>query len=184
MVIKMAQILIIVCIIIFYYNRKRIRDSGGAPGNRSMPNTTVTSAGSASKKPAAGNPYAGNTGNSGGYTGRAGIPAARGGVKQTAHNRRAQAAIQEAKEDGHSTTAYLMEKAEADAREHEREKYEEQRRLYETRGGLAVAERFLDGDSIPQGRRCVRCGYCGADNLIPTAAKIRYSCYFCREPIN
>lgn len=35
------------------------------------------------------------------------------------------------------------------AREHEREKYKEQQRLYETRGGLAVAERFLDGDSIP-----------------------------------
>lgn len=111
------------------------------------------------------------------------MPVARGGTRQAAQRKPMQAAIQEAKEDGHSTTAYLMEKAEADAREHEREKYEEQRRLYESRGGLAVAERFLDGDSIPQGRRLVRCGYCGADNLIPTAARTGYSCYFCREPL-
>ena len=94
-----------------------------------------------------------------------------------------QSAIQEAKEDGHSTTAYLMEKAEADAREHAKEKFEEQKRLYETRGGLAVAERYLDGDIIPQGKRCVNCGYCGAENLVPMIPKTKYSCYFCREPL-
>ena len=91
--------------------------------------------------------------------------------------------IQQAKEDGHSTTAYLMEKAEADAREHAKEKYEEQKRLYETRGGLAVAERFLDGDSIPQGKRCVNCSYCGAENLVPMMPRTKYSCYFCREAL-
>ena len=95
----------------------------------------------------------------------------------------AQSAIQEAKEDGHSTTAYLMEKAEADAKEHAKEKFEEQKRLYETRGGLAVAERYLDGDIIPQGKRCVNCGYCGAENLVPMIPRTKYSCYFCREPL-
>lgn len=92
-------------------------------------------------------------------------------------------AIQEAKEDGNSTTAYLMEKAEADQREHAREKYEEQKRLYETRGGLAPAGRYLDGDTIPQGRKCVICGYCGAENLIPIVPRTKYSCYFCRKPL-
>lgn len=92
-------------------------------------------------------------------------------------------AIQEAKEDGNTTTAYLMEKAEADQREHAREKYEEQKRLYETSGGLTPAERYLDGDTIPRGRKCVICGYCGAENLIPIVPKTKYSCYFCREAI-
>lgn len=90
---------------------------------------------------------------------------------------------QEAKEDGNTTTAYLMEKAEADAREHAREKFEEQKRLHETRGGLAVAERYLDGDTVPQGKRIVNCGYCGAENLMPMMPRTKYSCYFCREPL-
>ena len=91
--------------------------------------------------------------------------------------------MQEAREDGNSTTAYLTEKAEADAREHAKEKYEEQKRLYETRGGLAAAERYLDGDSIPQGKKCIKCGYCGAENLVPMIPRTKYSCYFCREPL-
>lgn len=103
---------------------------------------------------------------------------------QPAPRQSAQAAIQEAKEDGHSTTAYLMEKAEADAREHAKEKYEEQKRLYETRGGLAVADRYLEGEMIPNGKKCINCGYCGAENLIPMVPRTRYSCYFCREPLN
>ncbi len=89
----------------------------------------------------------------------------------------------ETKEDSHATTAYLKEKAEEDARQHAKEKFEEQKRLYETRGGLAVAERYLDGDLIPQGKRCVTCGYCGAENLVPMQQRTRYSCYFCREAL-
>ena len=95
----------------------------------------------------------------------------------------AKSAIEEAKEDGHSTTAYLMEKAEADAKEHAKEKFEEQKRLYETRGGLPVAERHFEGDPLPQGRQCVKCGYCGAENLLPMTPRTRYSCYFCREAL-
>lgn len=94
-------------------------------------------------------------------------------------------AVIEAREDkeSHATTAYLKEKAEEDARQHAKEKFEEQKRLYEARGGLAVAERYLDGDLIPQGRQRVKCGYCGADNLLPMQPRTRYSCYFCREAL-
>ena len=109
--------------------------------------------------------------------------ASRHNPAQPARHNSAQAAIQEAKEDGNTTTAYLMEKAQADAKEHAKEKYEEQKRLYETRGGLAVAERYLDGDSIPQGKKCVNCGYCGAENLVPMIPRTKYSCYFCREAL-
>ena len=105
-------------------------------------------------------------------------------AKPPVQKKSAQAAIQGAKEDGNSTTAYLMEKAAADAREHAKEKYEEQKRLYETRGGLAVAERYLEGDQIPNGKRRINCGYCGAENLIPMIPRTRYSCYFCREPLS
>lgn len=104
-------------------------------------------------------------------------------AQQTMRHKSAQEAIREAREDGNSTTAYLMEKAEADAREHAKEKFEEQKRLYETRGGLAAAERYLDGDPIPQGKKCINCGYCGAENLVPMIPRTKYSCYFCREPL-
>lgn len=93
-------------------------------------------------------------------------------------------AVKETQEDSHATTAYLKEKAEEDARQHAKEKFEEQKRLYETRGGLAVAERYLDGDLIPQGKQRVKCGYCGADNLVPIQPRTRYSCYFCREALS
>lgn len=83
-----------------------------------------------------------------------------------------------------STTAYLAKKAEEDAREHAREKWEEEKRLREAKGGLIVAQRYLDGDPVPNGQRCVACGYCGAENLVPMMPRTRYSCYFCREPLN
>lgn len=82
-----------------------------------------------------------------------------------------------------STTEYLAQKAKEDAVEHAREKYEEQKRLQESRGGLAVAERLIEGDSVPRGKQCVICGYCAAENLIPMVPRGRYSCYFCREPL-
>ena len=93
------------------------------------------------------------------------------------------AEVKEATDGENATTAYLKEKAEEDARQHAKEKFEEQKRLYETRGGLAVAERYLDGDLIPQGKQCVKCGYCGAENLVPMRTRTQYSCYFCREAL-
>ena len=155
----MFGILITIFIVIaVYYRIQRVRQEGGSPYDKnSLPNTTVTT------------PPANNT--------------TRPPAQQTIRHQSAQAAIQEAREEGNSTTAYLMEKAEADAREHAKEKFEEQKRLYETRGGLAVAERYLEGDSIPQGKKCVSCGYCGAENLVPMIPRQKYSCYFCREPL-
>jgi hypothetical protein len=92
--------------------------------------------------------------------------------------------VEAMKEDGHTTTAYLQEKADADAREHAMEKYEEQRRQQDAGRGMTPAERLYPGDSVPQGRRCVICGYCAAENLVPMVPRTKYSCYFCREPLN
>ncbi len=115
-------------------------------------------------------------------TGRMPAPP-QGTSRRAAKQKAAQDAVREAREDGNNTTAYLMEKAQEDAREHAREKYEEQKRLAASRGGLPVAERYLLGDSVPQGKRLVNCGYCGAENLIPMVPRTRYSCYFCRETL-
>lgn len=187
----MFEILVLILIgWVIYRKVKANQEDGGAKGNSSLPNTTVTTYnpkkmfgisneedlkkfikstepiqtlfGKTNEKP----------------QGQQGAKPSMAQSNKTAHE-----AIREAREDGNSTTAYLMEKAAADQREHEREKYEEQKRLYETRGGLAPAERYLDGETIPQGRKCVICGYCAAENLIPIVPKTRYSCYFCREPL-
>ncbi len=83
-----------------------------------------------------------------------------------------------------STLAYLEEKARQDAVEHEMEKREEAKRLYESSGGLRPAGRLYEGDRVPNGCKCVACGYCGAQNLIPVGARERFSCYFCREPLD
>lgn len=209
----MVQTIIFIIFIVVIVKRfKNFKQDGGMNGSGSMPNTTVTTKNprealgipenadlkevieSINKPTKSGqtifgriNPnYIGHNSNipqSGGDRNRPAQAAAQTRPTQAAQQKSTQSAIQEAKEDGHSTTAYLMEKAEADAREHAKEKFEEQKRLYETRGGLAVAERYLEGDSIPQGKRCVNCGYCGAENLIPMIPRTKYSCYFCREPL-
>lgn len=83
-----------------------------------------------------------------------------------------------------STMAYLEEKARQDAEEHAREKQEEAQRLHKNFGGLRVAERLYEGNAVPNGKRCIICGYCGAENLVPMMPRERYSCFFCREPIN
>ncbi|MCM1156020.1 MAG: hypothetical protein NC314_08550 [Roseburia sp.] len=83
-----------------------------------------------------------------------------------------------------STLAYLEEKARQDAMEHAKEKQEEAQRLHKNYGGLRVAERLYEGNSVPDGKRCIVCGYCGAENLVPMMPRERYSCFFCREPIN
>ena len=82
-----------------------------------------------------------------------------------------------------STTAYLNEKARQDAIEHAREDREEEMRLKKAYGGLRVAERLYEGDSVPQGRKLCVCGYCGAENLLPMMAREQFCCYFCREPL-
>lgn len=201
----MFELIIIIFIGVVVYKRyQRLKQDGGVKGNNSLPNTTVTTKNprevlgipetadlkeviqSINKPTKSGQTIFGQINPN--YTGQHNNPVQTNStgnmpVQTASRQKSAQAAVQEAKEDGNSTTAYLMEKAEADAREHAKEKFEEQKRLYETRGGLAVAERFLEGDSIPQGKRCVNCGYCGAENLIPMIPRTKYSCYFCREPL-
>lgn len=154
-------IIIIAWIII---RNKGIADRVGK--SQSMPNTTVTSAGEPARRK---------------ETMTVGTHPQAAGKKPAAAQEKRDA--EDAREDGHSTTAYLLEKAEADERAHAREKYEEQKRLRESRGGLIVAERLYDGDPVPGGKRCVVCGYCGAENLVPMTARTQYSCYFCREPL-
>ena len=175
-------IIIIIFIVVIAKRIKNFKQDGGMNGSGSMPNTTVTAPtvnnNPVQPRPAQARPFRAAAQNRPAQTAAQNRP-----VQAAAQQKSPQSAIQEAKEDGHSTTAYLMEKAEADAREHAKEKFEEQKRLYETRGGLAVAERYLEGDSIPQGKRCVNCGYCGAENLIPMMPRTKYSCYFCREPL-
>lgn len=173
---------IIVCTIVY----KRVQNAKGTGrGNNSLPNTTVTTANPQNTRPQNVQPQNANPSPYVSQNNRKSVFPAHGAAKTPVQqHQEARKAIQEAKEDGHSTTAYLMEKAEADAREHAKEKYEEQKRLHETRGGLAVAERYLEGDLIPNGKRCINCGYCGAENLIPMIPRTRYSCYFCREPLN
>ena len=184
---------IVVLIIIGWVLYKKIKakqEDGGAKGNNSLPNTTVTTYNPKKmfdisdeedlKK------FIKSTEPIQSLFGKVNEKSQEqnGSKHTTTHaNKSVNEAIQEAKEDGNSTTAYLMEKAAADQREHAREKFEEQRRLYETRGGLSAAERYLDGDAIPQGKKCVICGYCGAENLIPMIPRTKYSCYFCREPL-
>lgn len=176
----MLELIVIIIICVAIHKRvQNAKGNGGTRGNQSLPNTTVTTSNPSKARPQNANPNPYASQNS-----KRGLFPPHGAAKPPAQRQSAQAAIQEAKEDGHSTTAYLMEKAEADAREHAKEKYEEQKRLYETRGGLAVADRYLDGEMIPNGKKCINCGYCGAENLIPMVPRTRYSCYFCREPLN
>ena len=156
----LVELIIIVAIVWWVVKKKKDAVNGGNPGNGAGPQVTVTPA----------NQQKDNTD----YFRKNTTPKSNAGTRN---------AVEEAKQDGHSTTAYLMEKAQADAREHAKEKMEEQKRLREARGNLAVAERLFDGDPVPQGKRCVVCGYC-AENLVPMMPRTSYSCYFCREPLN
>lgn len=83
-----------------------------------------------------------------------------------------------------TVTDYLAEKARKDQIEHAIEKRQENQRLAEKSGGLTPAERLYDGDPVPNGKFCVCCSYCAAENLIPIGSRMQYSCYFCREPLH
>ncbi|MCC8140002.1 MAG: hypothetical protein LIO67_06865 [Lachnospiraceae bacterium] len=39
------------------------------------------------------------------------------------------------------------------------------------------------GEEVRQGQICVRCGYCGAENLVPSGSREHYHCYFCWEKL-
>lgn len=80
-----------------------------------------------------------------------------------------------------STTQYLQHKADLDTQEHARDDYETQKQILWETGGAGTGERLLEGDGIPAHKMCVRCRYCGADNLLPQGTGTKYTCYFCRE---
>ncbi len=82
-----------------------------------------------------------------------------------------------------STTEYLNRKAMQDQQEHRKEKYLEIQRARKETGGIPQAVRLYEGDSVPRGMQCVKCGYCHADNLIPEGSRAKYTCYFCREEL-
>lgn len=188
----LIQVLFIWGIIIFILKKRKSTSSGDG---RQAPNTTVTTGGANNhqnngtmmqKHPQSGHWGQNMQGAKGGGPGMQGGTGGWGrNNTQPAPAPMAQAVTSQAKgrDEEESTTEYLAKKAQEDAREHAKEKWEEEKRLRESRGGLAVAERHLDGDPVPQNKRCVICGYCAAENLVPMTARARYSCYFCREPL-
>lgn len=40
-----------------------------------------------------------------------------------------------------------------------------------------------NGDMPNRSEKAVKCSYCGANNIIPWKANVKYSCYFCREEL-
>lgn len=186
----MNQVSIIIIIIVMWIIITRVKKAQGGEtpvsrGNNSMPNTTVMSS-NRGRGPAKAYGYTWTNANG---PAKANAQTASMAQRKTvqpaaAQKRSADDAVAEAIEDGNYTTAYLMEKARQDEEEHAREKYEEQMRLNKARGGLRVAERLIDGDMPPRDKRCTVCGYCGAQNLLPMSPRERYSCYFCREPLD
>jgi len=47
-----------------------------------------------------------------------------------------------------------------------------------------IALRLMEGDPVPEGYVCVRCHYCGAENLVRRNSRDYHSCYFCREALD
>lgn len=194
--IGLIQILVIWGMIVYIINKKK--KSGQNPGRGQAPNTTVNTAGTNNQNhgrlPHGQGPRDGHWGQNislphgktgmQGASGSQNVNPQRPPVPASAAQAKAVTRMPATDAEEDSTTAYLAKKAEEDAREHAKEKWEEEKRLRETKGGFAVAGRHLDGDPIPQGSRCVVCGYCAAENLVPMIPKTRYSCYFCREPLN
>ena len=87
---------------------------------------------------------------------------------------------QEAQE---STTAYLDRKAKQDEIEHRKEAMEQRREEQKNYGRINYAMRWYDGDPIPDSKKLVKCGYCGAENLVPAHGGKHFNCYFCREEL-
>ena len=83
----------------------------------------------------------------------------------------------------HSTMGYLHEKAKQDEEEHRKEEAETARKMRQRSDGRTPGRQLLLGDPVPANCRCVICGYCGAENLLPLNSRDRYCCYFCREAL-
>lgn len=159
----MFEIIIIAVIIVLVIKKKKENGAGG--GNIGGARDTIqTTTAPAHRMP---------------RPGRTSVPSGSFSQQSTA----IPASVQKQEESTGSTTAYLNEKARQDAIEHAREDREEEMRLKKAYGGLRVAERLYEGDSVPQDRRLCVCGYCGAENLLPMTVREQFCCYFCREPL-
>ena len=82
-----------------------------------------------------------------------------------------------------STTDYLARKAAADQEEHYKENIQTSARLDQMDGNMVPAQRYMEGEPIPQNTQKVTCKYCGADNVVRINIGQMYSCYFCREKL-
>ena len=163
---------IIYVVFIWFFIKTIIKKSRGTGNNggRKFQNTTQPEVRNGASDPYTGhrNATASTTGS--GSTNR---PSAKASATETGKS-----------SENTSVTDYLAEKARKDQIEHAREKQQESQRLAEKSGGLTPAERLYDGDPIPNGKFCVCCSYCAAENLIPVGSCMKYSCYFCREPLH
>ena len=99
----MLELIIIIIIVMVIVKKKKGDALKGQGGKGTMPNTTVTTA-----KPETNRPYNGTYAAGGTYS-----TSGSGSQHRPSQRNTRKTAIQEAKEDGNSTTAYLMEKAEA-----------------------------------------------------------------------
>lgn len=158
----MVEIIILIIVIVFIVNKrnqslKEISKKGGTTAPINRPAQTAHSEVQKSKQ--------------------ASYKSANGTVTQT------KVTTTNATKTGGSTTEYLKQKALMDELDHQKEDREEELRVNRAAGGIKAAERLYEGDSVPNGKRCVRCSYCAADNLVPANSWEKYSCYFCREPL-
>ena len=84
--------------------------------------------------------------------------------------------------EGESTTEFLNRKAAADQLEHKKEQMAQKKEAVRVYGEMNYAQRWMEGDPVPNGMWIVKCGYCGAENLIGMRGR-KYNCYFCREEL-
>ncbi|MDD3205470.1 MAG: hypothetical protein PHS74_07035 [Lachnospiraceae bacterium] len=79
-----------------------------------------------------------------------------------------------------STVDYLSQKA---AQEDKDQRMEVKMNASVRVGGRRVAVQLIEGDMAPMGTRVIKCGYCGAENLVPMTTSEEYACFFCREDL-
>ncbi|MBE5872252.1 MAG: hypothetical protein E7294_13525 [Lachnospiraceae bacterium] len=82
-----------------------------------------------------------------------------------------------------STTAYLDRKAKQDEIEHRKEALEQRREEQKNYGRINYALRWYEGDPVPDSQKIIKCGYCGAENMVPVRGGRHFNCYFCREEL-
>lgn len=201
----MLELIILVVVIVIIINNQKKKKDGGFKGGGTPVKTIV------SEQPRQGGQVSGRMGmplaqadgqrnyqrnydNAGNPRHNTGMGAPGGGTKNVPQEQRkvqnpgmqqsvGQTEQEIVRREGESTTDYLNRKAAMDEREHRAEQLEQKRAERQNYGDIVYAGRWMEGDPVPQSRRLVECGYCGAENLVPLHDKKRYHCYFCREKL-